>query len=193
MSKLIRQDCASLRLKVNDTQAFTLTHQINFCLRSPLFVRFNFFKPSAMKTLKVFVPTLVIGFSAFGLGHLSALSARPQAAPMCMENGYREIAIIEFKEMVGDSLKADLSGKARLVWNGDFVEGEGEHLIAVSQLPSEHDADFRSFAYVGNAGTMKFYPSNTYAARGTDPLKRRFFVSREAAETEGFVASKLVK
>jgi hypothetical protein len=146
-----------------------------------------------MKVLKVFLPTLLIGFSAFGLGHLSALSVQQQEAPMCLENSYQEIAIIEFKEMVGDSLKTELSGKARLVWNDDFVEGDGEHLIAVSQLPSEHDADFRTFAYVGNAGTMKFYPSNTYAARGTDPIKRRFFPSQEAAKAAGFIASKLVK
>ena len=146
-----------------------------------------------MKALKVFLPTLVIGFSAFGLGNLSALSAKQKSAPMCLENGYQEIAIIEFKEMVGDSLKTNLSGKARLVWNDDFVEGDGEHLVAISQLPSEHDADFRNFAYVGNAGTMKFYPSNTYAARGTDPVKRRFFVSQNAAVSAGFKASKWVK
>ncbi len=146
-----------------------------------------------MKALKVFLPTLVIGFSAFALGSLSALTSKQKSAPMCLEDGYQEIAIIEFKAMEGDSLRTSLSGKARLVWNDNFVEGDGEHLIAISQLPSEHDADFRNFTYVGNVGTMKFYPSNTYAARGTDPVKRRFFPSQAAAVAAGFKASKLVK
>jgi len=182
-----------LHLKVNGTQVVSRKSRLTsaeVCLFLESLIRF---KTVNMKGFRIFLPTLIITLAAFGLGNISALSAEKQAPPLCLESGYQEIAIIEFKEMVGDSLKTELSGKARLVWNDDFVEGDGEHDIIISQLPSEHGADFRRFAYVGNSGTMKFYPSNTYAARGTDPVKRRFFPSQEAAKQAGFIASKLVK
>ncbi|NCP66740.1 hypothetical protein GW756_00340 [bacterium] len=146
-----------------------------------------------MRFIKSVLPTLVIAISCFVLGGFSVLDKKVKAAPMCFESKYQEIAIVELKALEGDSLKASINGAARLVWNEDFVEGDGEHLVALAQLPSEHDQDFRNFAYAGNAGTMKFYPSNTYAARGTEPSKRRFFPTKEAAIAAGFVASKLVK
>jgi hypothetical protein len=141
----------------------------------------------------VFLPTLVIALASFGLGALSVLDRATATAPMCLESQYQEIALIELTEMKGDSLKTTINGNVRLIWNDDFVEGDGEHLVALGQLPSDHDQNFRDFAYVGNSGTMKFYPSDTYAARGTHPVKRRFFASRAEAEEQGFVASKLVK
>lgn len=146
-----------------------------------------------MKPWRVALPTFLIGASGFGLGHVSGLSKNEAVAPMCLEETYQEISIVEFKELQGDQLKVSLNGPIRLVWNDTFIEADGEHLVALGQLPSEADKDFRSFAYTGNAGTMKFYPSNTYAARGTAPEKRRFFATKAAAEEAGFVASKLVK
>lgn len=138
-------------------------------------------------------PMLIIGFSGFGLGSLSMLEKGVSQAPMCFEDKYTEIAIVEMKGLEGDSLKTQVTGEVRLVWNQNFVEGDGEHLVVLGQLPSDQDKNFRDFAYTGNAGTMKFYPSNTYAARGTEPAKRRFFPDRAAAVAAGFVASKLVK
>ncbi len=146
-----------------------------------------------MKYLLIWTPTLVIAVSSFGLGAVAVLDTSLQEAPHCLEQSYQEIALVEFKGLQGDQLETTLNGKVRLIWNEDFVEGNGMHQIALGQLPSEHDQSFRDFAYVGNTGTMKFYPSNTYPARGTDPVKRRFFASRVEAESQGFVASKLVK
>ncbi len=146
-----------------------------------------------MKDWKKGLPLLVITLASFGFGSVATLEKKVAAAPMCLEKQYQEIAIVELKAMEGDSLKTKVSGAVRLVWNEDFVEGDGEHLVALGQLPSEYDQNFRDFAFVGNTGTMKFYPSNTYAARGTDPVKRRFFVSKTAATEAGFIASKLVK
>lgn len=135
----------------------------------------------------------IIGVSSFGLGGLSMLEKKSKQAPVCLEDKYTEIAIVELKEMEGDSLKTNVTGEVRLVWNQNFVEGDGQHLVALGQLPSDQDKNFRDFAFTGNTGTMKFYPSNTYAARGTDPAKRRFFPDQDSAIAAGFVASKLVK
>lgn len=146
-----------------------------------------------MKYLLVWLPTLIIAVSSFGLGAVAVLDVSLQDPPPCLEKQYQEIALVEFKGLQGDQLETTLNGKVRLIWNEDFVEGDGDHAVALGQLPSEHDQVFRDFAYVGNTGTMKFYPSNTYPARGTDPVKRRFFASRTEAESQGFVASKLVK
>jgi hypothetical protein len=146
-----------------------------------------------MKFFQTGLPILLLAVSSFGLGSLSVLEKKTPNAPLCLENQYQEIAIVEMKEIAGDSLKTSLSGAVRLVWNEAFVEGDGEHLVALGQLPSDEDKNFRDFAYTGNAGTLKFYPSNTYAARGTAPAKRRFFADKAAALKAGFVASKLVK
>ena len=112
---------------------------------------------------------------------------------MCLEERYQEIALLEFKALKGDLLLAHTDGPVRLIWNDSFIEGSGEHEIALGQLESDADKPFREFAYVGNVGTMKFYPADSYPGRGTDPLKRRFFANKEAAFAAGFTASKLVK
>lgn len=146
-------------------------------------------KPS----LKQVAPLGLVGLSSFGLGQVASDLESPALAPACVQNQYQEMVVVELQELLGDQLRLNINGPGRLVWNEAYVEGDGEHLVALGQLPSEADRDFRNFAYVGNAGTMKYYPSNTYAARGTAPEKRRFFATRQAAEAAGFVASKLVK
>lgn len=141
---------------------------------------------------KQVAPLGIVAASSFGLGYFSPETV-PKDAPICLDSAYQEISIVELKELAGDLLKVNVSGPVRLVWNDDFTEGDGVHEVALGQLPYEGDRDFRNFKYVGNAGTYKFYPSDTYAARGTHPSKRRFFASRLEAEAAGFVASKLVK
>ena len=139
------------------------------------------------------LPLGVVGLGAFGLGQLASALEPPDITPQCVTPAYQETTIVQLNELVGDQLKLSLNGPARVVWNNDYLEGDGEHTIALGQLPSEQDRDFRQFAYVGNAKTFKFYPSDSYPARGTHPTQRRFFASRSAAEAAGFVASKLVK
>lgn len=146
-----------------------------------------------MKRFSAALPIFFTALSCFGLGAVSVLDKKLYAAPHCLAESYQEIALVQFEKLQGDQLLTTVNGPVRLIWNDDFVEGSGEHRVTLGQLPSEHDQVFRDFAYVGNSGTMKFYPSDTYPARGTDPVKRRFFASRAEAEAQGFVASKLVK
>lgn len=146
-----------------------------------------------MKTWQTLVAPALLGGSAFGLGSLSTQLENPSVEPICIEQSYQETSIVSFESLSGDLLKASVSGPVRLVWNEQFVEGDGLHDIPLGQFYNQEDKKFLDFAYVGNAGTYKFYPADTYAARGTHPSKRRFFASREAAEAAGFVASKLVK
>lgn len=105
-----------------------------------------------------------------------------------------EIAIIELQKILGDTLYANISGPARIVW-GDtqMIESEGEQKILLSQVPDTDDLEYKSFPYVGNAKTGKFYPSDTYWARGVEVKYRRFFQSKEEAVSAGFIASKSVK
>lgn len=146
-----------------------------------------------MKSWYTTFPTLVIGLLGFGLGKVANSFKTPKTAPLCLENTYQEISIVQLKELTGDVLTIDLNGPVRLVWNDDFVEGEGEKNVPLGQIKNKKDKDFWNFAYAGNAGTMKFYPSDTYAARGTHPTKRRFFETKDQAVAAGFKASKLVK
>ena len=146
-----------------------------------------------MKDWKVVVPTMVIGASGFGLGFFSRAIEPVNPEPLCLEEHHQEIAIVELKEVEGDLLNISTNGPVRIIWNDSFTTGDGNHEVPLGQLPSEHDKSFREFAYTGNTGTYKFYPSNTYAARGTHPSKRRFFATQTEAKTAGFIASKLVK
>ncbi len=146
-----------------------------------------------MHTLKPYAPLLLLGISSFGVGLLTASGFQPSAPPFCLEKSYQELALVEFLKLEGDLLKTKTNGAVRLIWNDAFVEGQGLHTVALGQLPSQYDQPFREFAFVGNVKTKKFYPSNSYPGRGTDPLKRRFFNSKSEAEAQGFVASKLVK
>lgn len=146
-----------------------------------------------MKRFVVALPIIFTALSCFGLGAVSVLDKKLHTAPHCLASSYQEIALVQFEQLKGDQLLTTVNGPVRLIWNDDFVEGDGVHKVALGQLPSEHDQEFRDFKYVGNAGTKKFYPSNSYPGRGTDPLKRRFFATRAEAEAQGFVASKLVK
>lgn len=129
----------------------------------------------------------VIGFLA---GNISTDELQTQVITKQVQP---EISIVQLKNIQGDELEMNLSGPVRVVWEGtQFVEGEGEHYIPISQIPGESDLKYRQFKYVGNAKTGKFYPSDTYFARGVEVRHRRFFETRQAAEAKGFVPSKAV-
>ena len=143
--------------------------------------------------MKAFLPAGALGLSSFGLGYLTSGLETPPVAPVCLVENYQETSIVQIQGLEGDSLQTSVSGPVRLVWNGEFVEGDGEHQIPLGQFLTEDDLQFEQYPYVGNAKTLKFYPADSYPARGTHPSVRRFFESREQAEKAGFVASKLVK
>jgi len=80
------------------------------------------------------------------------------------------------------------------LWGEDnFLEKEGFHEIPLGQIPNKNDLPFLNFPYVGNAKSMKFYPSDTYFARGVEVVHRRFFRTKQEAIDAGFVPMKNMK
>lgn len=103
-----------------------------------------------------------------------------------------EMSLIELKQRNGDVLKGTVSGKVRILWGDDqYLESKNGNIeIPLGQIYTEDDLEFFQFSYVGNAKTNKFYPSDSYPARGTEPKYRRFFKSRSEAEEAGFIPMK---
>jgi len=105
-----------------------------------------------------------------------------------------EISIVEFQKFVGDNLEGEISGPVRLVWGGENMrEGDGIFQIPIGQIPNENDLKLQSFPYTGNAKTMKFYPSDSYFARGVEIQHRRFFQTKIEAVDAGFIPTKGVE
>ena len=105
-----------------------------------------------------------------------------------------EITIIELQSLEADELQFEVFGPGRILWATDkLLEGSGVHHVPLGQLPNENDLKFTQFYYTGNAKTGKFYPSNSYPARGTAVRDRRFFQNKQAAIDAGFIPTKLVK
>ncbi|MCF7812125.1 hypothetical protein K9M59_00760 [Candidatus Gracilibacteria bacterium] len=63
----------------------------------------------------------------------------------------------------------------------------------MGQIPDENDLEYKKFPYTGNAKTGKFYPSDTYFARGVEVQHRRFFQTQQEAVDAGFIPSKSVQ
>lgn len=122
------------------------------------------------------------------------LSGRMSAVPTAQEpltcEQYTEISIIQLQKIVGDELAIDVSGPARILWGESMVENDGQYTIPLGQIKNENDLEFEKYPYVGNAKTMKFYPADSYPARGTAPEYRRFFDSKESAKSAGFIPMK---
>lgn len=151
-------------------------------------------KPSINKLSKL-IPTLGL-IGALGGGFLlGALHDTNKETPIesIHLREFREISLIKLKAIEGDSLLTEISGPARILWNDEMVEKDGEYEIPLGQIETENDREFKSFAYVGNAKTNNFYPSSSYPARGTETRYRRFFQTKEEAIDAGFNPSKLVK
>lgn len=103
-------------------------------------------------------------------------------------------AVMTIESRVDDQLQVSILDQGRIVWGQDsFIEGPGEFTIPWGQIATEHDLKLMDFNYVANTKTLKFYPSNSYPARGTAYWQRRYFMTQNEAESAGFVASKLVK
>ncbi len=105
-----------------------------------------------------------------------------------------EISLVQLKKLVGDSLELKISGPVRVLWGEEnLVENDGEFQIPLGQIPNENDLRFMEFPYTANAKTGKFYPSDSYFARGVEVQHRRFFRTKEAASAAGFQPAKNVK
>ncbi len=105
-----------------------------------------------------------------------------------------EIALVQIKKVVGDSLDINISGPVRILWGEEnLVENDGDYQIPLPQIPNENDLSLTAFPFTGNANTGKFYPSSSHFARCVAVEHRRSFDSKEAAIAAGFEPSKSVK
>ncbi len=107
---------------------------------------------------------------------------------------HHEISVIDIQSISGDLLQMSVFGNVRFVWGDDqFREPDPQTRslkIPLSQIFTPEDLQFSQFLYTGNKKTMKFYPSDSYYARGTHPSDRRFFNSKQEAIDAGFVPIK---
>jgi hypothetical protein len=128
----------------------------------------------------------------FFLGKLGVAESSLEAT--VLEDPFVEMSLIQLHKIEGDSVLVSISGPARILWGEDhLVEMDGEYNIPLGQIPHETDLALTEFPYVGNAKTMKFYPSDSYPARGTEVKHRRFFETKEDALAEGFIPMKNMK
>jgi hypothetical protein len=103
-----------------------------------------------------------------------------------------EKSTVTFTKIEGDTLFLSLEGNVRAIWGDEHFLDESGPLF-LGQIPDANDLQFRSYPFVGNANTGKFYPSTTSWARGVRVSDRRFFSTKEAAIEAGFIPSKSVK
>ncbi len=140
-----------------------------------------------IKISLVGVGGVIFGFFAGGM-------SLPDSTPVLEKKTIRpEISLVSFEKISGDTIFGEISGSVRVLWNGNTKEGDGEFQIPLGQIPNENDMKFQSFPYTGNAKTMKFYPSDSYFARGVEVRYRRFFRTKAEAISAGFVPTKGVK
>lgn len=125
---------------------------------------------------------------------IGKLTPAPQPSAPIVREIQPEISIVQLQKILGDSIYGDISGSVRIVWAEENVaEGEGEFSIPLGQVPDENDLKYTEFPYTGNEKTMKFYPSDSYFARGVEVQYRRFFQTKQVAIDAGFTPSKGVK
>jgi hypothetical protein len=141
--------------------------------------------------LRTTILMLVTALFAFFIGRISIAQKPPEIQ---IREIHPEISLVQLKSIVGDSLQLSISGPVRILWaKENLVENDGDFEVPLSQIPTENDLKYTQFPYTGNAKTMKFYPSNSYFARGVEVRYRRFFRTKERAVGAGFVPSKGVK
>lgn len=144
-----------------------------------------------MEKQKIFIGCAFMCVVSFFLGRFSDQKNSPEPI---FEPIKPEISVIHLKAIEGDTITGTLSGPARIVWNeANTIEQEGDFALPISQLPNESDKALSQMPYTGNAKTNKFYPSDSYPARGVEVQYRRLFESKQAALDAGFEASKLVE
>lgn len=144
-----------------------------------------------LKTILVWILFLGTGF---GLGSLQNFSGSDLKAEVLTDSVRPETSIVEVQKIEGDELHFEIFGKTRVLWTKDnMVENDGVFSLPIGQIRNENDLKLESFPYIGNSKTMKFYPSNSYPARGTAPEYRRYFLNKKSAVEEGFIPMKNMK
>jgi hypothetical protein len=144
-----------------------------------------------MSKRNITVLVLFVALFAFFIGRSTGKTSSP---PVQVRTIKPEISLVQLKSIVGDSLSLNISGPVRILWaKENLVENDGDFKIPLSQLPTENDLKYTQFPYTGNAKTMKFYPSDSYFARGVEVRYRRFFRTKISAIEARFIPSKGVK
>lgn len=134
---------------------------------------------------------LVVALFSFLIGRTSISQKEPQIQ---IREIRPEISLVQFRYIAGDALHLTISGPVRILWaEENLIENDGAFDIPLSQIPTENDLKYSVFPYTGNAKTMKFYPSDSYFARGVEVRYRRFFRTKSSAIEAGFVPSKGVE
>ena len=136
----------------------------------------------------ILITALLFGAGGYILGMLQSST---QSAPT-LTKSTPTFSVIEMQKREDDQLMVKISGNARIVWGerSNVAEGDGLHAIPLGQIPSQNDLALTEYPYLGNAKTMKYYPSDSYPARGTEVQYRRFFATQEEAEAAGFIPMK---
>ncbi len=142
-----------------------------------------------MSRIKISIGLLVIAIASYIAGRWHTVSS----APVVKVEPQEEIVVIQMQDLVGDELIFEVFGPLRILLNENMIEKEGVIKLPLGQFADSEDLQFKQFKYTGNTKTMKFYPSDSYPARGTRVGHRRFFQSIQAAKDAGFIATKLIK
>jgi hypothetical protein len=154
--------------------------------KDPLAVFLSFFMKEKIITLCFLIASAGIGFfSAFLMPDDSA-TYQVQACPE------PTFANFIFTRREGDRLFFQLEGDGQVFWGDDSiaVQSQTESELFLGQIPTDTDLALSDYPYLGNAKTGKFYPTDSYPARGTETRYRRFFDSRQAAIDAGFIPMK---
>ncbi|MCF7831052.1 hypothetical protein K9M41_03620 [Candidatus Gracilibacteria bacterium] len=130
------------------------------------------------------IGAIILGFL------IGQLKLSPEVVEIVEKEIRPEVSLIQLKEIKGDMLELEISGPARIIWADDMVENDGFFQIPLSQISTENDRKYTEFPFTGNEKTKKFYPSDTYFARGVEVRYRRFFLTKEEAINAGFIPSK---
>lgn len=128
-----------------------------------------------------------------GFGFLAgSLPRGGDEVPMVSREIRPELGMVTLEKIDGDALSVKVEGDVRILWAGEnSLEESGK--IFLGQVPTENDLKYTQFPYTGNAKTGKFYPSDSYFARGVAVPDRRFFETKEDAIAAGFIPSKSVE
>ncbi len=128
---------------------------------------------------------VLVGILGFAAGQFQ-LRAPVETSPIIVP----QIGRVALISAADDGLKIEISGAARVTWGSEIVEGAGEYFIPISQLPNASDLLLAGHAFVGNKASGKYYPTDSYHARGTAVADRRYFATEAEAQAAGFMASK---
>jgi hypothetical protein len=149
-----------------------------------------------------FLNFIIIFIVGFFIGQIRSLYLNYNRTQAIYVDQYYNpaVSLVKLEKIIGDELYFSITGNSRVIWGENFRENSknqdknfNNFKLPLGQIPNEQDLELTKFKYLGNAKTKKFYPTNSYPARGTEYKYRRFFQTKQEAIKSGFIASKLVK